>query len=152
MSIRLWKTTLLFNKENQVFAKYDGNREWTIITEVSLTTEKRDIPSSLIVKDIWLLDHICKQLDNSRVILTVSSNGWTDNDLSFEWLKYFDKYTKDRSIERYRILIFDGYGSHGTVQFVTYAYKYNILLIYLSPYSIYISPSTVGRCGIWPIS
>jgi hypothetical protein len=52
-------------------------------------------------------------------------------------LKYFDKYTKNRSIERYRILIFDGHGSHRIVQFVIYVYKYNIVLIYLSPHSIY---------------
>jgi hypothetical protein len=40
-------------------------------------------------------------------------------------------------IENYRILIFDDYGSHGIIQFVTYVYEYNIILIYLSLYSIH---------------
>jgi hypothetical protein len=39
-------------------------------------------------------------------------------------------YSKNRSMGNYRLLIFDGYDSHGTVQFVTYVYEYNIILLY----------------------
>jgi hypothetical protein len=52
-------------------------------------------------------------------------------------LKYFNKYTKNRSIENYRILIFDNYDSYGIIQFVIYVYEYNIVLIYLFSHSIY---------------
>jgi hypothetical protein len=52
-------------------------------------------------------------------------------------LKYFDKYTKDRLIRNYRILIFDDHDNHEIIQFVTYVYEYNIVLIYLFLYFIY---------------
>jgi hypothetical protein len=35
------------------------------------------------------------------------------------------------------MLIFDNHDSHEIIQFVTYAYEYNIVLIYLSLYFIY---------------
>ena len=34
-------------------------------------------------------------------------------------------------------MIFDGYGNHGTIQFVIYVYEHNIVLIYLPLYIIY---------------
>jgi hypothetical protein len=35
--------------------------------------------------------------------------------------------TKNRSIGNYGILILDGHDNYGTVQFVIYAYEYNIV-------------------------
>ncbi len=32
---------------------------------------------------------------------------------------------------------FDGHGNHGTIQFITYVYEYNIVLIYLPPHVIH---------------
>jgi uncharacterized protein YndB with AHSA1/START domain len=116
--------------------------------ETSPASEGRDIPPFLIVKGVWLLEDMCKQLDDSGVVLAVSNNGWTDDDLGFEWLKHFDKHTKDRSIGSYRMLILDGHGSHGTIQFVTYAYEHNIVLIYLPPHSTHrLQPLDVAVFG-----
>ena len=42
----------------------------------------------------------------------VSKNGWTTNEISMYWLEHvFQKYTKDLTIGRYRLLILDGHGS-----------------------------------------
>jgi len=48
-----------------------------------------------------------------------SPNGWTDDKLGLEWLRHFDKHTRDRQggNGRPRLLILDGYRSHINLEF-----------------------------------
>jgi len=41
-------------------------------------------------------------------VIGVSENGWTNDDLGYNWLTVFDKYTRGRMVGRYRLLILDG--------------------------------------------
>ena len=43
---------------------------------------------------------------------SVPENGWTNNQLGFEWLQHFDAHTKARQVGSYRLLIMDGHESH----------------------------------------
>ena len=45
----------------------------------------------------------------------MSGNGWTNDDLGFEWLQeMFEKHTASHTAGRYRLLILDGHSSHAT--------------------------------------
>jgi hypothetical protein len=51
----------------------------------------------------------------------VSKNGWTTNEIELYWLKYvFDKYTVQRTVGRFRLLVLDGYGSYINTEFDYY--------------------------------
>ncbi|KJK73315.1 hypothetical protein H634G_11550, partial [Metarhizium anisopliae BRIP 53293] len=47
--------------------------------------------------------------------IAVSTSGFTNDELSLEWLKHFDKHTAQKTTGQYRLLIIDGHGSHHTV-------------------------------------
>jgi hypothetical protein len=72
--------------------------------------------------------------------LAQTSSEWIRNDAGvLQWLKeHFDPITKDHALRedgslRPRLLIFDGYGSHSTNDFVEYCLQMNILPLRLPP-------------------
>jgi len=64
---------------------------------------------------------------------SVTSNGWTDNELAVEWFdKVFDAQTRrhwDKGL--HRLLILDGHGSHVSYTFVNRARELGIVLLCL---------------------
>ena len=65
----------------------------------------------------------------SGAILAVTHNGWSNDEMALEYLKYFYRYA--RPIGVFRLLILDGYGSHSTFRFKELAHEYKIILLYL---------------------
>ena len=69
-------------------------------------------------------------------LITVSENGWTNNEISFKWLvNVFNHYTKDCTIGQYQLLILDGYSSHITSQFDQYCINNLIIVLCMPLYS-----------------
>ncbi|KAJ3526256.1 hypothetical protein NMY22_g10234 [Coprinellus aureogranulatus] len=56
----------------------------------------------------------------SKASLGYSKKGWTDNELGLEFLKDFDRQTRDIAAGRTRVLYIDGHGSHLTFEFIQY--------------------------------
>lgn len=62
----------------------------------------------------WYLDNTLP----SDWVIAVSENGWTDNELGLKWLEHvFEKHTTQYTKGVYRLLVLDGYSSHGTLEF-----------------------------------
>jgi len=76
----------------------------------------------------------------------VSNRGWTDDELCLEWFKIiFEPETSKVKNGEYRILLFDGHGSHLTRQVVEFCLKKKIILLCLPSYSTYLlQPCDVG--------
>jgi hypothetical protein len=72
-------------------------------------------------------------------VVRTTVNSWTNNITGLEWLKYFNEYTKVRTIGAYRILILDGHESHYSFEFRKYCHIYNIIYLELPPYSSYLT-------------
>ncbi|KFG81468.1 transposase [Metarhizium anisopliae] len=70
--------------------------------------------------------------------IAVSTSGFTNDELSLEWLKHFDKHTAQKTTGQYRLLIIDGHGSHHTVEFIQYAEDHRIILFGLPPHLTHI--------------
>jgi len=82
--------------------------------------------------------HFLKGL-NDGMRIAVSESGYTNDVLSFEWLKHFDAQTRLPNNE-WRMLIIDGYRLHLTIEFVDYCYELNVRIsMFLLPaHSTYI--------------
>jgi len=50
-----------------------------------------DIPPFLIIKGKHILRDLAELIYQSRAIFACSENGWSNDELGLEWLKYFNK-------------------------------------------------------------
>jgi hypothetical protein len=74
-----------------------------------------------------------------------SETGYTDDELAIEWLWHFHKQTRGRQQGRYRLLIFDGHGSHMTFEFVSICDQLDIIPFCLLAHSTHFcQPLDVG--------
>jgi hypothetical protein len=61
--------------------------------------------------------YLCKYFKNEidgNIPFSRSDSGFVNNKLTLCWLKHFNDFTEKQTVRRYRMLIFDGYGSHIT--------------------------------------
>ncbi|OWT42926.1 transposase [Pochonia chlamydosporia 170] len=63
-----------------------------------------------------------KELDPCTAIYT-SASGYSNDEISLEWLKHVDRYTAKKVAGSKRLLILDGHGSHYTIEFITYLFQ-----------------------------
>jgi hypothetical protein len=85
-----------------------GNQEWTTVIHGVNAIGWAILP--------WAISAWYKEDDLPHDwAIGVSENGWTTNDLGFEWLKHFDRHTKKRTVEEHCLLIVGGYGSHDSL-------------------------------------
>jgi hypothetical protein len=134
------------DRRNRPVVIQPGNREWTSVIEC-------------INASGWSLDpmiifeckvHISSWYDNPVLPKTwrigVSDNGWTTDELTFEWLReVFEPQTRNRTVGRYRLLILDGHGSHLTPAFDKFCTEHRILTECMPPHSShYLQPLDVS--------
>jgi hypothetical protein len=66
----------------------------------------------------------------------LSENDWTNDDLGYKWLvDVFDKYTKNRVVGKYHLLLLDGHKSHFTPEFDQYCKDNSIICLCFPPHS-----------------
>ncbi|EOA88707.1 uncharacterized protein SETTUDRAFT_65552, partial [Exserohilum turcica Et28A] len=99
-----------------------GNREWVTVIQ-SICAAGYATPPFIIYKGRKL---------------SVSENGWTNNELGLAWLKHFDEHTKTRqssTVGGHRLLIIDGHESHCSIDFQDLCKEKNIILLCMPPHS-----------------
>jgi hypothetical protein len=133
----------------------DGSREWITLL-ACVCADGSHLPPSLIyqsdssaIRSSWVED--IKAVEHS-VHVTSSPSGWTNNDIGLAWLEQvFDRYTKEKARQSYRLLILDGHGSHVTMDFIEYCDQNKILLAIFPPHSTHtLQPLDV--CMFKPLS
>jgi hypothetical protein len=81
-------------------------------------------------------------------VVTLSSNGWTTNEIGLEWIKHFNKHTSDRTKGAYRLLVLDGHESHVSVDFQRYCKENKIVTLCMPAHSSHLlQPLDVGCFG-----
>jgi hypothetical protein len=123
-----------------------GNREWITVIE-AICARGIAIPPLVIFEAVmhqaaWYADGLIPP----DWAIGVSENGWTTNKIGLWWLEHVsDKYTKDRTLGCYRLLILDGHGSHVTPEFDQYCSEHLIILLCMPPHSSHLlQPLDVG--------
>ena len=121
------------------------NREYVTSCEC-ISAGGRNIPPMVIIAGVLILEKWTQQNDlNDDVLLTTSPTGYSNDDLAIDWLKHFDKHSRKGQVGAWRMLIMDGYGSHMTYEFFTYAKRNHIELFRLPPHSTHLTqPLDVG--------
>ena len=102
-----------------VYVDDPANRELVTSTEC-ISAGGHHVPPMIIFKGAYHLRKYFKNDMDGRILWARSESGFTNDKLTLKWLQHFDRYTKDRTLGRYRMLIFDGFGSHVTQNFINY--------------------------------
>ena len=107
-------------------------------------------PAILIFKGKYVLEDLCELIGSSKIILAVSENGWSNDELAMVWIKYFDKHNPTTGT--YRLFLLDNHGSHCTIQFVDYCHDHKIVLYFLPPHTTHkLQPLDVGIFSLFVI-
>jgi DDE superfamily endonuclease len=115
-----------------------GDRKWVTIIEC-INAMGWTIPPYLILDGRIHLEYWYQVEGLSKDWrIAVSDNGWTTNDLGFRWIQHFNKWTKDRTIGRYRLLILDGHSSHTTPEFDQFCTDNRIITLCMPSHSSHI--------------
>ena len=75
---------------------------------------------------------------DDNMTLAVNYNGYSNNEISFEWLKHFDKHTLKKQKETWRMFIMDRAESYMHSEFVRVCYNKNILPFCLPLHTIHL--------------
>ena len=103
------------------------------------------IPPFMILKAAHILHKWGKNDLPPETILAVSSTGYSNDQLAYDWLEHFDRYSSRTQLGVWRVLILDGFGSHFTYEFWRYAEEKKIALFVLPPHSTHLTqPLDVG--------
>jgi hypothetical protein len=123
--------------EAQALSIQPGNKEWVTVIE-SIGTNGSIIPPFVIFEGKTIQQSWINRKMDPRMVIAVSENGWTSYSLAIDWIRHFDKYTKDQAKGQYRLLILDGHISHASLDFVKYCEDHRIIPICLPPYATHI--------------
>jgi hypothetical protein len=80
----------------------------------------------------YIIDELC-----GNILISTSKTGYNNDKLSMDWLLHYDRCTRLNRIDRWRMLIFDGFGSHLVFDFIEYCWNNDIISLCLPPYIIY---------------
>jgi len=77
--------------------------------------------------------------ENGEAVFALSSTSWSNDDLGLRWLReHFYPNTCLKDSSEYRLLLFDGHGSHLTFEFVEFALRHCSRLICFPPHSTHL--------------
>ncbi len=125
-----------------------GNREWvTVIQGVGATGFC--VPPYIVFAGQY---HLSTWYQDDAIPrdwrIATSPNGWTTNEIGFDWIQHFDRHTKSRKSGVHRVLVLDGHESHHSVDFELYCKDNNIITLCMPPHSSHLlQPLDVGCFG-----
>jgi hypothetical protein len=115
------------------------NRDYIIFAKCVNETND-NISSFLILKEIKILSKwILKNDLDDDVVLFTSDIDYSNDVLTFEWLKHFDTHSKKLQKDLFRMLVMNDYESHLTYEFYDYAKSHDIYLMRLFFHSIHLT-------------
>jgi hypothetical protein len=116
----------------------DGSREWVTIL-ATICGDGTTLDPCLIyqsdastLQSSWVHDIS----PDKPAFTTASTSGWTNNEIGLQWLRgVFDRLTKDKARQSWRLLIVDGHESHTSMAFINYCDQNRILLAVFPPHA-----------------
>jgi hypothetical protein len=116
------------NKDRKSFTiASETNRDY--LTSVEAISAAGDvIPPMLILKATQHLFHWYTHMHiPDDYFLDVSETGYSNDELALDWIQHFNQYSTRSQRGAWRLLIFNGFGSHLTKQFIYYCDTNNII-------------------------
>jgi hypothetical protein len=133
-------------KNKKPYMTQQGKREWVSLIEC-ISLDGRVLSPFVIFKCKALLKDWYKNFPGGHI--AASNRGWTDDELCLEWFqRCFDPETEKTRKGEYRMLLFDGHGSHVTRAVAQFCEEKKIVLLCLPSHSTHLlQPCDVGAFG-----
>ena len=113
-----------------------GNREW--VTAIEAVNAKGWAIPAFIIFAAKLHQAKWYQVGLPETWrIAISDNGWTTDEIGTQWIHHFHKNTK-HSYGKWRLLIFDGHGSHQTDEFIGFCRQNHILTLCIPTHTSHI--------------
>ena len=107
------------------------NRESVTVVE-TISTSGRYLPPFLIFKGAIHLARWYHDLDFPDTgVITVTSTGYNNDETNLEWVKHFEKHSKDITVGTKRLLLINGFSTHYTKEFISFYYDHSTPLLSL---------------------
>ena len=128
-----------------VYISDPDNRELVTLLECISGSSKVSCDPMIIMSGIVFKEqHFDNDLSDG-VLFGISESGYTNDRLSFEWIKHFNSQTKATKKGKYRMLIMDGHGSHLTNEFINYCWAEDIVPFLLPAHTTHLlQPLDIG--------
>ena len=72
------------------------------------------------------------------VLIGISSSGYSNDELGYDWIKHFEMYSRKRQYGTHRLLLFDGHSSHMTREFLEFCDLHKIVPFRLPPHTTHL--------------
>ncbi|KAJ6439193.1 hypothetical protein O9K51_08605 [Purpureocillium lavendulum] len=109
------------------------NRESATLIE-AISAGGRYTPAFIILAGQNHMAHWYHQQElEPETVLRPTPSGYSNDEISLEWIQHFDKHTEKCRKGWKRLLIVDGHGSHHTKEFIEYCDKHGIIPFGLPP-------------------
>jgi hypothetical protein len=93
------------------------------------------LPAFIILSGINHMGHWYQQPElHDDTVLCTTPTGYSNDELSLDWIKHFERHTMARTIGAKRLLILDGHGSHHTIEFIKFCDNHNIIPFGMPPH------------------
>jgi hypothetical protein len=117
---------------------HDGSRDWITVL-ACICADGTPLPPGLIYQSkatkIWS-SWVEDIHQDQPAFVTTTPSGWTNEDTGLQWLiQVFDRETKARARQSWRLLYVDGHGSHVTLRFLEYCAANRILVARFPPHA-----------------
>ena len=106
----------------------DSNRDHVSLVE-TVSADGSVLPPLCIMKGaVVLFQHVSNYLNlDPNMLLATSESGYSNDQIALSFIRHFDKFSALRQKGAWRLLIFDGHGSHLTYKFITYCWDNKII-------------------------
>jgi hypothetical protein len=119
-------------------------RDWITIIE-TISASGSAIPGMIILSGSVLLQkHFNNNLDD-KTLFGITSSGYSNNLMGMEYIQHFNKMTEKHTKRNFRMLVFDGHGSHISDEFTWFCWNKNIIPFRLPAHTTHLlQPFDVG--------
>ena len=134
---------ITFEPRRRVYLPTPDNRTSLTVTEC-VNAAGHAIPLMIIIEGDALLERYFTDLPDNYLI-AYSDSGYTNDQLSYEWVKHFVQQSQKHIQGVYRLLLFDGFNSHCTQEFLEVLEDHKVIAYRLPPHtSHFLQPLDVG--------
>jgi hypothetical protein len=119
--------------DRQAYLGSSTNRELVTVCE-TISADGDALPPMIILSGILHQEKWYTKLPDNYLV-GVSETGYSNDELSMDWLKHFDRFSARRCLGAHRLLLLDGYGSHCTKEFIDYCDEHKIIPFCLPPHT-----------------
>ena len=106
------------------------------------------VPPMIIFSGAYHLRRFFKNNLDGNILFARSDSGYSNDKLGIKYPEHFNRFTSQKAKGKYRMLLFDGHGSHLSQEFLDFCWKHHIRPFLLPAHTTHLlQPLDVGGSG-----